>query len=393
MKSTFLDKLIERLDRLDPDSLQNHFLRLVREKGLLETIFHALQEGIVLLDGAGRITYANNAAEQMLGFTFDEAAGKHIRRYLQAVEWDRLIDYDETEWTRVINREVEITYPEHRYAAFYMVPITAADDGEKSLVVLLRDVTSERESQAVSIESERFDAIRLLAAGVAHEIGNPLNSLTIHLQLLERECRHVPGEQGDSLRDLIDVSKNEVSRLDNIINQFLKAVRPVALEMRKESLPRILRETLEFLKHEIGNRNILVEQDIDESIPNVSVDDEKIRQAFFNLIKNAIEAMGDGGLLKITMKQTDRFIEIRFRDTGPGISIEQIGRIFEPYQTTKKTGTGLGLMIVQRIVRDHGGEIEVDSDPGKGTAFTLYLPRDDARVRLLEAPPREEPTS
>lgn len=386
MKSGFLDKLIERLDKLDPGSVQNQFLHLVKEKGLLETIFQALQEGLIVLDGKGAIRYANRAAEELLGFSTEEAVGVSIRRYLKDLDWNLIQTLDESEWTRLLNREVEVTYPEHRFVAFYVVPLSAVDPSEKGAVILLRDVTSDRETTAGQIESERFNAIRLLAAGVAHEIGNPLNSLTIHLQLLERESREVETERGDELRQLIDVCKNEVFRLDRIINQFLKAVRPVQLQRSKSNVGRLLDETLSFLQHEIRDRNVLVETERPDPLPEIPVDEQQIKQAFFNLIKNAVEAMEQGGLLKITIQVDERFIAVAFHDSGPGIHMEKIGKIFEPYETTKEKGSGLGLMIVQRIVRDHGGQIEVHSDPGKGTCFTLFLPRADDRIRLLEAP-------
>jgi two-component system, sporulation sensor kinase E len=390
MKAGFLEKLVERLDRLDAGSLQTQFLRLAGDKGLLETIFHAIQEGLIVLDGHSRISYANRAAEKMFGFRLDSAAGQPISRFLREIDWDLLLDLDGDEWTKLVSREIEITYPEHRFVDFYIVPLAAVQPAEPGAVVILRDITRDRENEAKSIESERLNALTLLAAGVAHEIGNPLNSLTIHLQLLERELRGLTEEQAAPLRELVEVSQREVTRLDQIISQFLRAVRPTTPGFEKASLGAVLHDTLEFLQHEVKDRDILVEVDQPDDLPDAMLDKNQIKQVFFNIIRNAMQAMPQGGLLKITLGSTDRFVSIAFKDTGPGIPADQLGNIFEPYFTTKSEGTGLGLMIVQRIVRDHGGELEVHSEPRVGTTFTIFLPRDARRIRLLNARKGEE---
>ena len=190
---------------------------------------------------------------------------------------------------------------------------------------------------------------------MAHEIGNPLNSLTIHLQLLEREAAQLDAETRDDLLELVRVARQEVTRLDQIITQFLRALRPTTPQREPASLREVLDDTLNFLQHEIRDRDVLVEVDAPEALPTCYIDKAQIKQAFFNVIRNAIQAMPDGGLLKIDLSADERFVGIAFKDTGPGIAAEDIGRIFEPYHTTKEEGTGLGLMIVQRIVRDHGG--------------------------------------
>lgn len=392
MPSGFLDKLIDRIDRIDAGSLQAQFLHLARSKGLLETVFHALQEGIVLLDDRGRISYANRAAEKMLGFTLEEAEGAPIRRFLRDMDWDRILKLDEEEWSRLTSREIEVNYPDHRFLAFYFVPLHTADPKEKGAVVIFRDVTRERHSTVENIESERLRAITLLAAGVAHEIGNPLNSLTIHLQLLRRElARLADAEAREQLGQLVDVSAREVERLDGIISQFLRAVRPAPPQLESGHVEELLQDTLQFMRHEMADRNVLVECDIPDHVPTVRVDRGQMQQAFFNVIKNAFEAMPGGGVLRIAIGSDDRSVVVSFRDFGEGLTAEQLSAIFEPYYTTKPNGNGLGMMIVQRIVRDHGGELEINSEPGSGATFTFFLPREDRLVRLLRAHKQTEP--
>jgi signal transduction histidine kinase len=181
-----------------------------------------------------------------------------------------------------------------------------------------------------------------------------------------------------------------VARLDLIITQFLKAIRPSKPTLAKTAITGVLKEILELLKQEIDNRGAHVELEIPADLPPILLDKDQIKQAFFNIIKNALQAMPEGGLLRISGAASDRFLAVSFRDNGSGISPENIGHIFEPYYTTKTQGSGIGLMIVQRIIQDHGGRIDVHSEPGVGTTFTVFLPVDERRVRLLKPHKRSD---
>ena len=342
MKSAFWNKLIERLDKLDPGSMQVQFLRLASERGLLETIFHALREGILVLDAEGRIVYANRGACRLLGLDEATAPGQPMGRYLREIEWESLLRLDEKEWTRMASREIEISYPEHRFLALYLAPLDNPADGRTGVVMILRDVTKERDHAAEIVESERLNAILMLAAGVAHEIGNPLNSLTIHLQLLDRELRGVPEEKREALKELLDVARGEISRLDQILSQFLKAIRPSLPNFERSGLPEIVAETLASLGAEVRDRKVVVEVEPAEGLPTAWVDRGQVRQAFFNVIRNAIQAMGGGGVLRISFAASDRLVGAVFQDTGPGIPPGQMGELFEPFRTTKAKGAAWG---------------------------------------------------
>ncbi|MEO6847523.1 MAG: ATP-binding protein [Chthoniobacterales bacterium] len=378
MKPGFIEKVQERIQRMRPEDVQVYLGELAREKDFLETVFNSIQEAVIVVDSQGRIISINTAATTLLGIQEDQCIGKRLSEQVRGLDLDSIAEGD-----KAVNREMEIFYPESRFVNFYVVPLL--DEKKKILgrAIILRDVTELRRSTEQTIESEKFSALTLLAAGVAHEIGNPLNSLNIHLHLAEKKLRKLPekerGEIGESLR----IAREEVSRLDQIITQFLRAVRPTPLETSMDSMNAIVEESVSFLEAEIRNRNVLVEMDLNPSLPLQPVDRNQLKQAFYNIIRNSAQAMKSGGVLRIRTGFDESHTFISFSDTGGGISIEHMGRLFEPYFTTKQGGSGLGLMIVQRIVREHGGEVMIESTQGVGMTLTIRLPRVDRRVRLL----------
>ncbi len=393
MNSGFLDKLIERIARVRPEDLQGYLLRLADEKGFLETIFNAIHEGVIVTDMEGRINYLNRAACEIFGLEREECQGKAITERLRGLDWVQLVDSQ-----RVLSRDMEVFYPQHRFLNFYVVPLSldrpaARRDShvyEREMVgyaVILRDITETRRTTEETIQSERLSALTLLAAGVAHELGNPLNSLHIHLQLMERKLRKVPEAARKELHSSLQVAREEIQRLDSIIQQFLGAIRPALLDLKLENLNALVQESVQFLGPEIGDRNILVEQELREDLPLLELDRTQMKQAFYNVIKNAFQAMKTGGILRIRTDTDGHFASVTFSDTGGGISAETISKVFEPYYTTKAGGSGLGLLIVRRIVREHGGEIDLVSDEGKGLIFTIRLPLRDKRARMLTGGP------
>ena len=412
MKAGFLEKLIERLGRIGPEEVQNYFLRLAQEKGFLETVFNAIQEGIIVTDAKGRITYLNDAACELFGLEAGDAIGKRLDERVRGLDWESLAQSEGP-----VTRDMEIFYPANRFRNFYIVPLMiehretgaiagVADSGHRSRArvngttagvtdpgyseqvghaMILRDITESRRSAQQTIESERLNALTLLAAGVAHEIGNPLNSLHIHLQLMERKVRELDDNARAELQDSINVARSEIARLDSIVTQFLRAIRPSRPELHPENINAIVEETVRFFTPEIQERDVVVEQELRSDLPPLRIDRGQMKQAFYNVIKNSLEAMKRRGVLRIHTDMNDTQVLISFIDTGGGMSAEDLSRVFEPYFTTKPSGTGLGLLIVRRIVREHGGELSIERSEGKGLTLTIRLPYIDKRVRMLEA--------
>jgi two-component system, sporulation sensor kinase E len=393
MKPSFVEKLIGRLGRIGPEDVQNYFLRLAQEKGFLETVFNAIQEGIIVTDATGRITYLNEAACELFGLQGEDSIGKQLAERVRGLDWNSL-----TQSGGPLSRDMEVFYPANRFINFYVVPLiierrepdssSGHADGAGEHVgyaMILRDITESRRSAEQTLESERLNALTLLAAGVAHEIGNPLNSLHIHLQLMERKVRELEGTPRVELQESIAVARAEIARLDSIVTQFLRAIRPTRPQLRPENINTIIEEAVRFFAPEIKDRDVVVEQELRSDLPMLQLDRDQMTQAFYNVIKNSLEAMKSRGILRIRSDMDDSQVLVRFTDTGGGISADNLSHVFEPYFTTKSGGSGLGLLIVRRIVREHGGELSIESTEGKGLTLTIRLPYLDRRVRMLEA--------
>lgn len=377
----FLDKLVGRLERLDPESLQAQFVHIARERGLLETVFQSIQEGVLVVSATARLRYANAAAEQMLGIDAKRLKGRSIAKLFPDIDWERLAHRDEAEWQHLSSSEMELFQPVHRILSVYAVPLEA-DEDDSGALLMLRDVTRDRAQAAEELESERLQAIRGLASSVAHEIGNPLSSLLYRLRLMKDDLQETHEVTDQTFEDL-RVAENEVARIDMILKQFLGAMRPAPPAFAKANVARVVEETLEVMRPELEDRRVQVLVNCPEDLPAVYIDANQIKQVFFNILRNALQAMPGGGTLALGFVADDRNVVVSIRDTGTGIPEAEFRRIFEAYHTTKKSGHGIGLMIVQRIVRDHGGLVEVASKPGEGTVFRIVLPLADRRIRLL----------
>jgi signal transduction histidine kinase len=372
-------------------------------------------------DSNGRVTYLNDAACKLFGLEATDAIGKRLDERVRGLDWRSL-----TQSGAPLSRDMEIFYPENRFINFYIVPLmiehreavdvatpvrgvredpTSGGYGEASSpvatvagqvghVMILRDITESRRTAQQAIESERLNALTLLAAGVAHEIGNPLNSLHIHLQLMERKAQELDHNARAELQQSIDVARSEVRRLDSIVTQFLRAIRPSQPRLHPENVNGIVEEAVLFFTPEIQDRDMVVEQELRADLPLLQLDRGQMKQAFYNVLKNSLEAMKRHGTLRIRTDLDDTHVIITFVDTGGGMSAENLSRVFEPYFTTKPSGTGLGLLIVRRIVREHGGELSIESTQGKGLTLTIRLPYVEKRIRMLEAgeikPPHRE---
>ena len=350
--SDFFRGVRKHIGKLDAAHLREQYERVSDALERSETLFSTLKEGLVRLDPDGLVVQANPAARQLLGMppedilpTLDLPLGKSSKR------------------------EIAVTYPEKRDLEIQTIPF-----GDET-IVYVRDITAEKRRTEEELRAGASRAVMDLAAGVAHEIGNPLTALSLNLQLLQRAHRDDP-----SIADC----RAQVARLDGIIRGFLQALRPAKPNLRPGSVADPLKACLETLKPQFEERRIQLLLNVPSAIPPVALDRDQMEQVYFNILKNALEAMKDGGRIEVAIGSDDDDVTVVFRDDGAGMAPEQLAHLFEPYRTTKERGTGLGLMISDRIVRDHGGTIAAESTLGEGTAFTIRLPRLEKRIRTLK---------
>lgn len=379
-----LDRVLGRIDELDAQNLAILARRLERERDLMETVLDTLREGVIVLSADGSIDYANSAAVQLLGVRVEEINGAELRKVSPDIAKALELPVE----VEALTREIEVRYPESRVLRLHLARVGSMNDLERARrVAVLSDVTVERVQTEDRVENERIDSIVALAAGVAHEIGNPLNAIGIHLQILQREA----DKMGDSpeakkVRQAAEVCQGEIKRLDGIVRDFLGAVRPAKPHLVDTDLVAVVAETMNLLQDQLKQLGIRVSVDVGSEIPLVLADRNQIKQALFNVMKNSLEALDRGGDILINFSSDDEWVILAVKDTGVGIPAEKLTRVFDAYYTTKESGGGLGMMILLKILRAHGGTVDIASTPNVGTTVTMRFPLKHRRVRTLDAP-------
>lgn len=378
-KLDFIKRLRPRLPQIEKDSLFVKLLDAASENFLLEEICQELEEGIIIADAKGALLFINRKAKDWLGGlsagtkqpVWDRAQDPSLAAFLK----ENVL----TARTRSV-QDLKILSPREVQLRITILP--REQDEKKRFVVLLSDVTSRTEQEFEAAMLSRMESLVRLAGGIAHEIGNPLNAITIHLELFKKRLVGLPDAKRRELADSLSDIQEETKRLDRIIRNFLKATRKPPLRFRLDDLGEVIADALSFLKPQLDVAKIQVKFSKDKGLPAFLMDRERLYYAFMNLIKNALEAMPQGGSLQIAVAQKQHCAVVTIADTGCGIKESNLGRIFDIYYTTKQEGAGLGLMMVYDAVTEHGGKIEVTSKPNKGTTFKILLPVREPQLQL-----------
>jgi two-component system sensor histidine kinase PilS (NtrC family) len=365
-------RLAERQTRSEAERMEaTHALASLR--ALHERIVESIRSGVITTDLERRVYTLNRAAEEMTGYAPDDLRGqdvsvlfgdirKQIETSLRAAAEGQASPRFESECLTSEGFRVRLGYS--------VSPLSAKTGETTGLVITFQDLTDIRSMEETSRRQERLSAVGRVAAGIAHEIRNPLAAMRGSIQVLRSEAAD------ESQAELMDIVLRESDRLNRIITDFLTYARPRQVSLKETDLREPLRETFALLRHspEVSDGQRL--EDVTPDEPLVApADVEAVRQVFWNLSRNALKAMPDGGTLRAEMERVgDRAVRITFTDTGRGMSPAQVERLFEPFSSSTTGGTGLGLSIVYQIIKDHGGTINVRSREGHGTTITIELP-------------------
>ncbi|MDR1837867.1 MAG: PAS domain S-box protein [Treponema sp.] len=376
----FYRRALKKLDKLDTEQRRELLVSAVGEISLLETVLDSIDVGILVCDENNNLTMVNKYAQRLLPLNYSEGV-----QLWDAVGDDRIVEFfKETllNRDRIMDKEIDIDYMgRNRLLSVNVLPLVQ-DRRITGSLIYIEDITEKRKGEARLRRAENLASLTTLAAGVAHEIKNPLGSISIHLQLLQKALVKI-NYSGNKTEKYLNVIKEEVDRLNRIVVDFLFAVRPMVLELREGDINALVSQMMEFVAFEMEQSKILCMLELDENVPKILMDERLLKQALLNLVKNAQAAMPDGGVLTIATNHADNEIRISVCDTGAGISKENLTKIFDPYFTTKETGTGLGLTQVFKIIREHQGEITVDSVPDIGTEFKIILPVPQKETRMI----------
>lgn len=334
-------------------------------------ILERMADAVVALDSGGNIQVFNQAAEHLFGLTSSEALGRfhadvlggNIEALAQTLDWETEVQSQTNRCRTSAGRELTL--------AVSTSLIRDAEGHVETVVAVMQDLTEKLAMEAEMRRRERLVSMGALASGVAHEVRNPLNAIALIVQRLEREFE--PRKAVEDYRKFIRIVRDEIGRVNRIVKQFLSLARPPALQPRDVELEQLLHKTIDVIAPQANLKGLDVERRI-AAVGPIHADPEQLEQALLNLLGNAVDATEEGRI-SMTAHKVNGDVEVIIQDTGTGISRRDMERIFDLYFTTKQDGTGLGLSLVHRIVTEHGGHIDVDSQEGHGAKFTIRLPR------------------
>jgi two-component system, sporulation sensor kinase E len=379
----FVERALIKLPRLNEEQMRSLLYALADENGRMEAAMDSMLDGIVVCDRDHLPIIYNKSAERMLRLSGKEPVERPL--------WKSVDDEDLAAFFRatlegedtVLDREFGLeSKGSTRLVAASVSPLVSRGKIEGA-IVHLEDITEKRRKEAQLRRAESLASLTTLAAGIAHEIKNPLGAISIRMQLIERALQGKESVEASAIARHLGVVDEEIDRLNKIVVDFLFAVRPMDVRLMEADAGELLAQVAEVIAPEAERSGIMTELSVAEGLPRLQMDTRLMKQAILNLVKNAIAAMPGGGKLNLRAERKDDEVLVSVSDSGVGIPEEDLPKIFEPYFTTKENGTGLGLTITFKIVKEHRGEIAVKSRPGQGSTFTVSLPVPQKERRLL----------
>lgn len=378
----FIKRALEKLDIMSLDNIRTLIKDISTENELLEMVFESMTDGVVVTDKRHRILIHNKSSERLIPFVTGELIEKKLFDVIDDKEISNFIKEKLVLKESVFDTDFTLENGRSRIIACSIMPLVYSGSIQGSLIHI-EDVTEKREKETRLRRAESLAALTTLTAGVAHEIKNPLASIGIHIQLMQKLMRNKDTIKTEQITNHLEILTEEVDRLNMIVVDFLFAVRPMDTKLQLTDINKIINDLIGFVKFELDELGIKIELELNQ-VPEIPIDDKLLKQALLNLIKNAQDAMRDGGRLIIRTKYKNDKVRLEISDTGSGMEEDVKMKIFEPYFTTKEFSSGLGLTLVFKIIKEHRGDISLKTRPGEGTTFCMDFPVQAGEKKLLE---------
>ncbi|MBD5413403.1 MAG: PAS domain S-box protein [Treponema sp.] len=402
-----VNRISQRLQKLSPDQVKNIFKSVVTENEMLDSILESLSTGLIVVNMQWKILKINKIAERYLTFGYHSDEQKRDSAFL----WEIFAEPEIAEFLKTCAKEKRSNTSEeftisdaNGSTRFLTVSIFSfVHEGQmRGNIVKIYDTTENKKAEIRLRRMESMASLTNLAAGMAHEIKNPLGAISIHIQLIQKAVAKQREKGGmlpekKFLEDHLDVVNEEIEDLNRLVMDFLFAVRPVNADLRLVNPLKILENIVVFFKPEINRFSISLDFDGLQNCPKLLIDEKLFREAIVNLLQNSLAAIKERypecseessnpqniGTIFIKVKRKDDKILFLIADNGAGMSDETVSKIFEPYFTTKANGTGLGMTMVYKIIKEFSGEIQVKSELGKGTVCTIFIPIPQTDKKLI----------
>lgn len=405
--SRYVERVIEMLPKLSSDEVKRVLMEVVSANSMLSSLLESLSTGLVLVDKEWHVIQINKAARRLLFASFDEEKDEDERLY------DKLEENDEiAEWLRSVAKAEKTNVREEFSTScsdgsvrFLAVSVSSFVQNTEisGSIIKIEDITQQKAKDVLDRRMENMTGLTNLAAGMAHEIKNPLGAISIHIQLVQKAISKKRGGDGTLpekkfLEEHLDIVNDEISKLNDLVMDFLFAVRPVNASLTLSDPEKILSEISSFIAPEFNKSHVLIKTEFMKEKKRIMIDEKLFRQVIINIAQNAFAAIKlrfplcaeenndstdmPGLVVFKTSIIKDNYV-ISISDNGIGMDSETLSRIFEPYFTTKANGTGLGMTMSYKVIKEFGGDIQVSSEKEIGSVFMIYLPIPQTDTKLL----------
>ena len=380
----FIRRALRKLPRMNDSQLRSFIQLIADDYALFDAMMDSLTSGVIILDSNHTIVKTNRAASRILGIPLSENPERPL---WLSISDAKLADFIHTmiknEEARTAEEFIIVADESNQYIELSVLPLVK-EKKVRGTIITVEDITQRKCEEINNRRLENLASLTNLAAAVAHEIKNPLAAISIHVQLLRKNFKACNLEINEKAQKHLDVVQEEIERLNKIVVDFLFAVRPLQCEFAPVKVNDLIRNLLMTFQEAFSAAGILLDAQLDNELPVIQADERFLRQALMNILTNAKAAMTPaGGELSLITRFDEENVYISISDTGKGIPPDVLHKIFEPYFTTKPEGSGLGLTMTYKVIKEHGGDIQVHSEVGKGTRFTLILPVIRSEKRLL----------